>query len=107
MNVDLGIWSKLTRVVIFLLVAAGLVGIGVWYLPLIRQNEHYGKEVIRLDKLIQKEEESAKQSKASSDALRNDPKAVERLAREMLLYARSNETVIIFENAATNRARPR
>ena len=107
MNVDLGIWSKLTRVVIFLLVAAGLVGIGVWYLPLIRQNERMGQEVIRLDKLIQKEEETAKQLKTSSDALRNDPKAVERIARETLGYARSNETVIVFGDATTNQPRPR
>ncbi len=103
MNVDLGIWSKLRRVVIFLLLAAGLLGIAFWYLPLIKQNERMRKEVLRLDTQIQKEEETSKQLKMSFDTLRNDPKAVERLAREQLRYAKTGETVIVFEAPLTNR----
>jgi len=103
-NVDLGIWDKLTRLVIFLLFLAGLLGIAVWYLPLIRQNERARKEILRLDTQIQKEEENSRQLKSSIDALRYDPKAVERLARERLGYARPGETVIRFEDAPTNTA---
>ena len=77
--------------------------IAVWYLPLIRQNERMRKEVLRLDTQIQKEDEAARQLKTSIDALRNDPKAVERLAREKLGYAKAGETVIRFEDAGTNR----
>jgi cell division protein FtsB len=102
MNVDLGIWGKLTRVVIFLLLVAAVLGIAVWYLPLIQQNERVRKEVLRLDTQVQKEEEISKQLKASIDSLRNDPKAVERLARERLGYAKPGETVVRFEGAATN-----
>jgi cell division protein FtsB len=102
-NVNLGIWGKLTRVAIFLVLAAGVLLIGVWYLPLIKQNERMRKEVLRLDMQIQKEDESAKQLKTSIDSLRNDPKAVERLAREKLGYAKPGETVIRFEEPATNR----
>ena len=104
MNVDLGIWSELRRVVIFLLLVAGLLGIAFWYLPLIKQNERMRKEVLRLDTQIQKEEETSKQLKTSFDTLRNDPKAVERLAREQLRYAKTGETVIVFEEPLTNRA---
>ena len=107
MNVDLGIWGKLTRVAIFLVLAAGLLLIGVWYLPLIKQNERMRKEVLRLDMQIQKEDESAKQLKTSIDSLRNDPKAVERLAREKLGYAKPGETVIRFEQPATNQTATR
>lgn len=103
MNVDLGIWSKLTRVVIFLLLAAGLLGVALWYFPLIKQNERMRKEVLRLDTQIQKEEEAGKQVKTSIDGLRNDPKAVDRLAREKLGYAKPGETVIRFEETVTNR----
>ena len=39
MKVDLGIWDKLTRVVIFLLFVAGILLVAIWYLPLIKQNE--------------------------------------------------------------------
>jgi cell division protein FtsB len=98
MNVDLGIWGKLTRVVIFLVLVALLVGVGVWYLPLIKQNERMRKEVLRLDTQIQKEVEIEKQLKASIEALRKDPKVVERLARETLGYSKLGETVIRFED---------
>lgn len=102
MNVEDSIWDKLTRVVIGLLLVAGLAGIGVWYLPLIRHNERMRKEVLRLDTLVQKEAETQKQLASAIDSLRNDPKAVERLAREKLGYAKSGETVIRFEDRGTN-----
>jgi cell division protein FtsB len=104
MHVDLGIWTKLTRAVIFLLVLAGGLGIGAWYLPLIRQNERMRQQTLKLDGQVQKEEETSRQLKTSIDALRYDPKAVERLARERLGYAKPGETVIRFEPAATNQS---
>ena len=102
MNVDLGIWNKLTKLVIALLLIAGLLGIAGWYLPVIQTNERLRKEVQRLDHQTQKENETARQLKASIDALRNDPKAVERLAREQLGYAKPGETMVHFEAATTN-----
>ena len=104
MNVEPGIWNKLTRVAVGLILAALLLLVALWYFPLIKTNERYRKEVLRLDTQIQKEEESAKLLKTSIDALRNDPKAVERLAREKLGYAKPGETVIRFEEAATNQS---
>ena len=102
MNVDLGIWDKLTRLVVLLLFLAGLVAVAVWYLPLIKQNERMRKEILRLDERIHKETETARQLRLSFDSLRYDPKAVERLARERLGYAKADETVIRFEAPATN-----
>jgi cell division protein FtsB len=102
MHVDLGIWDKLTRVVFFLLFVAYLMVIAFWYLPLIRQNERMRTQILHLDDQIQKQEEQSKQLKASIDALRHDPKAVERLARERLGYAKPGETVIRFEAPGTN-----
>src|SRR5215213_5154979 len=102
MNVDLGIWGKLTRVVVFLLFVAGLLGVGVWYFPLIRQNERMRRHILNLDAQIQKQDEAGKQLKASIDALHYDPKAVERLARERLGYAKVGETVVRFEEPQTN-----
>jgi cell division protein FtsB len=102
MNAELNLWDQLTRVVIFLLFVAGLLGVAVWYMPLIHQNEGYRREILRYDGRIQKEEEIAKQLRNSIEALRRDPKAVERLARERLGYAKPGETVIRFETAPTN-----
>ena len=100
MNVNLGIWDKLTKLVICLLFVAGVLAVAVWYLPLIQQNERFRKEILRLDTRIQKEEETTKQLRAFMVALRDDPKAVERLARERFGYAKPGETVIRFEEPA-------
>jgi cell division protein DivIC len=102
MNVDLGIWSKLTKVVVGLVVLAFLLLIGMCYLPLIQQNERMRREVLRLDAQLQKEEEKSRQLKTEIEALRNDPKTIERLMREKLGYARPDETVVRFEPPATN-----
>jgi len=96
-NVDLGIWSKLTRVVVFLLCVAGLLGVALWYLPLIKQNERMRRVVLQLDTQIAKADENNRQLKTSIEALRHDPKAVERLARERLGYAKPGETMIHFD----------
>jgi len=99
-KVDLGIWSKLTRVVIFLLVLAGISAVAVWYLPLIKQNERYRREILRLDAQVQKAEERVRLAKSQVRALEYDPKTVERLAREKFGYAKVGETVIRFEEKA-------
>jgi cell division protein FtsB len=91
MNVDLGILGKLTRLVIFLLFLAGLLAVAVWYLPLIRHNEKMRKELVVRDEQIRKLDESNRQLKASIESMR-DPKAVERLAREKLGFAKAGET---------------
>ena len=102
MNVDLGIWSKLTKVVVGLVVLAFLLLIGMYYLPLIHQNERMRREILRLDVQLQKEEEKSRQLKTEIEVLRNDPKTIERLMREKLGYARPDETVVRFEPPATN-----
>jgi cell division protein FtsB len=101
-NVDLGIWNKLTGVVVFLCFVAIILLVGIWYLPLIQQNERMRRHILGLDNQIQKQEEAAKRLRTAIDGLRHDPKAVERLARERLGYARPGETVIRFGEPQTN-----
>jgi len=103
-KVDLGIWSKLTQAVIALVAVAILLLIGMTYLPLIQQNENYRREIDRLDVEIQKQVETSKELQNEIDALRNDPKTVERLAREKLGYAKPGETVVHFDVSPTNPA---
>ena len=95
--VDLGIWDKLTRVVMFLLVITGAVGIAYLCVPLIQQNERMRQRNLDLEAQIQREEEAGRQLKAGLDSQRSDPKAVERLAREKLGYAKPGEVVIRFQ----------
>ena len=97
MKVDLGIWSRLTQAVVALVAVAVLLLIGMTYLPLIQQNEQMRRRIDKLDVELEKQREEAKQLQAQFDALRNDPKTVERLAREKLGYAKADETVVRFE----------
>ena len=106
MKVDLGIWSKLTQLVVVLVVLAILILIGMTYLPLIHKNERMRAELDRLDTELQKQQEISKELKAQIDALANDPKTVERLAREKLGYAKPDETVVHFETPASSNASP-
>ncbi len=97
----MNVWDKLNKAVLLLLGLAGLLLVGVFYLPLIRQNERMRKEILKEDIQIQKEEELGRNLKAAVEAGHNDPKTVERLVRENLGYARTNELVIRFEPPAS------
>lgn len=98
MNVDLGIWDKLRRVVVFLLFIASVMAIVVWYLPLITQNERFRQRLLQKTAQVRQEEERTRQLENAIRALKTDPRAVERLAREKLGYVKPGETRIQFES---------
>ncbi len=102
-RVDLGIWDKLTKAVVFLLIIAALLAVAVWYLPLINQNERMRVEILRLEEEVTTEEKVAIRRKVAIEALRNDPETVERYAREKLGLAKPGETVIRFEKPDPDR----
>jgi cell division protein FtsB len=102
-KVDLGIWSWLTQAVVALVALAALLLIGMAYLPQIQENERMRREIGRLDTELDKQKQISQQLQMEFNALRNDPKTVERLAREKLGYARADETVIRFETNAAAR----
>jgi cell division protein FtsB len=104
MNVNLGIWSALTKVVVALVVVAILLLIGMCYLPLIQENQRMRADNLKLQMELEKESEKSSRLQSQIDAMKNDPKTVERLTREKLGYARPDETVVRFEPAATNAA---
>lgn len=97
MQTNLGIIHKLTRIVVFLIILASAVGVGVWYWPVIQRNEGMRKRILHLEKQIREEDEKGKKTKAALDAVSRDAKVVERLARERLNLAKPGETVIRFE----------
>jgi len=102
MNVDLGIWSKLTKIVIALAVVAILLLFAMWDLPLIRQNERMRAEILRLNQQLEQEKDRSHQLQTQMDVLAHDPRTVERLAREKLGYAKADETIIRFDPPPTN-----
>ncbi len=101
MNVDLGIWSRLSRVAVFLLLLAGLIGVAVWYHPLIKHNEQLRKRIFELETQLQREEQENRRLEEAIQAIQTNPKTVERVVREKLNWARPGETVIHFEEPTT------
>jgi cell division protein FtsB len=98
MNVNLGIWGKLYKFTFFLLLlATASWAFYKYYLPLIQQNQRYRRELLLQDARIVEQEKLRGQLKASIDSLQNDPRTVERLAREKLSLAKTNEMVVRFE----------
>src|SRR5581483_4868533 len=102
MQVDLGIWNKLTWVVTILGLMAGVGLVVGSYLPLIDQNERMRRQIETLEGQIRIEETNASRLQASINAYLQDPRTVERLAREQLHYAKPGETVIRYMEPATN-----
>ena len=99
----MGIWGKLTKAVMFLLIIAALLAVAVWYLPLIKQNERMRADILRLEQEVKREETLAQRRRLAIDAMHNDPETVERYAREKLGLAKAGETVIRFEEPDPNR----
>jgi cell division protein FtsB len=99
-QVDLGIWQRLTHLVIGLIILACLLGVFFWYLPVFQQNERMREQILVLQSQVKAEEQKQKLLEAAVRNLREDPKTVERLAREKLGYAKPGETVIYFFPAA-------
>ena len=96
-KVDLGIWSWLAQAVVALVALATLLLIGMAYLPEIQKNERMRREIQKLDAELDAQKAISRQLQLDFNALRNDPKTVERLARERLGYAKPDETVFRFE----------
>src|SRR5580658_1519911 len=96
MNAGQSVWDKLFRLVLALLVVASLLGIFLWYQPVIQENQRLRRDKLELEKKIEKEADIARKLDAEFRALQN-PTTIERLARERLSYAKPGENVIHFD----------
>ena len=97
MKLQTSIWDVLTWMVAALFLLAGVVGVYFWYKPLIEKNRRYRQEILALDAKIEAEERLERKYRDQTWSLQSDPRTVERLVREKLGYARTNETVVRFE----------
>ena len=97
----MSVWHKLGRVMVILLgvtiFALFLLAVFFSYLPLIQQNQRLRHQLFEVEAKIAHEAKLNRQLRASIDAVQNDPRTIERLAREKLGWARSNEVVVRFE----------
>jgi cell division protein FtsB len=103
MNVNTGIWDKVTQTILIITALVMLGGVAVWYLPLIQQNKRMRQELAGLDHEIAMQSAIAERSKIEIEAIQTDPRTIERLARERLGYAKPGETVIRFQAVEADR----
>ncbi|HAV62964.1 MAG TPA: hypothetical protein DCY13_11435 [Verrucomicrobiales bacterium] len=90
----------LSRLTLFVVVGAGLVGVFGWYVPLIQENQRLQKDIAIQNERIA---ELRRANQAMTLRWQNfyaDSNTVERLARENLGYARPGEIVYRFEAEA-------
>lgn len=102
MTVDLGIWDRISRLIVFLLVAAAVVGVVYCYVPGARKNEMKRSEIHRREAEIRAALQLSNQLQGQIKSMLTDDLALERAAREILRLSRSNELVIRFEEPVTN-----
>ena len=95
-EVDLGWMGALNRAIRWCLFI-GIIGfIVAQYLPLIRKNQALRENLARWEAQQARLTGQADDTAARLQSLLEDPKAVERAARERLQLARTNESVINF-----------
>jgi cell division protein FtsB len=101
MNLHVRIWTKLQSLGFFMFAAVVACGVGLLFLPLLRQSHAMQQELFRLDREIARQDALEKRQKIEIEALKSDPGFVERTARNKLNLARPGETIFRFEPAPT------
>jgi cell division protein FtsB len=102
MSVGSNIWDSLYRLALWLLAIAAVVAVILWYVPVVQKNEAMRRTIYQLEKQVQQEQELSKVLDARLRSLQ-DPRTVERLARERLSFAKPGELIFHFEAPKTDR----
>jgi cell division protein FtsB len=99
-RVEIGLFGWLNRLMLSLIVLSIIALIILKYLPLIRKNESMSRELQSRREEVQALEVQVNRNQARIEALRSDPRTVEREAREKLGMARPDEHVVTFQNGS-------
>ncbi len=91
------LWNRLSGLVLVLLLASGVLAVGLWYWPEIRRNEQLQAERLELERQLAETRAHGAALRGQLRALTDHPAAMERLIRERLGLARPGEWVVHFE----------
>lgn len=94
----------LSRLVLFAIVIAALVGVFGWYVPLIQENQRLQREIAEQDRKIERLRADNQAMRVRVENFAVDSNTVERLVRENLGYARPGEIVYRFEERTPDAA---
>jgi hypothetical protein len=101
-NVAQNIWEMLTKLFVVLIAIVAILGVVIWYWPVVQEDQRMREEKFALDKKIELEGRVAKKLDTQLRCFENptlEKSLVERLARERLSYAKAGENVVHFESA--------
>lgn len=104
MQATTAVWNRLSGLMLVLLLAAGVLAVGLWYWPEIRRNEQLQAERLDLERQLADTRARGDALRAQLRALTEHPAAMERLIRERLGLARPGEWVVHFEPPARESA---
>jgi cell division protein FtsB len=98
--VNLGILGWLNRLMLGLIALAVVTLIVLKYVPLIYTNERMRRAMQVDQEVVQRLEMQVNRNQARIEALRNDPRTIERESREQLGLAKPDEQVVTFQTKA-------
>jgi len=90
------IWVLIYRISAALVVAVALIWIGSLFYPQIKKSQDLSVRQLQLEEEIQRDEEILRHLRMKQQRLLNDPRFVEKIAREELGLAKPGETVFKF-----------
>jgi cell division protein FtsL len=97
----MSVWVLIYRVSAGLVVAVGLIMLASVYYPKFKQIRDFNQKQIQLEEEIRRDEEVLRHLRLKQQKLLNDPRFVEKIAREELGMAKPGETVFRFVDDPT------
>ncbi|KAB2667620.1 MAG: hypothetical protein DVB31_08005 [Verrucomicrobia bacterium] len=95
--VNLGVLGWLNRLMLWLIGLAIVTLIVLKYVPLIYENERLRREMQVDQDAVHRLETQVNRNQVRIEALRNDPRTIEREAREQIGLAKPDEQVVTFQ----------
>ena len=98
-------WTVIYRLAWVVFAAAVVVAVSMIFLPKIRQLQDRSRREAKMAQDNRSEEEQVKQLRQRQEHFVNDPKYVERVAREELGKVKPGETIFRYNDKKTNEYR--
>jgi cell division protein FtsB len=93
-------WPLIQKVALIIIAILALVLALSWFVPRIKQYQDLQKVEVQKSGEVRAEQETLDQLKKNQERLRNDPRFVERVAREEIGMAKPGEIVLKFVDEA-------
>ena len=97
----MSIWVLIHRISAALIIGVAVVWVGALFYPQFRQMRDLNSRQLQLEEEIRRDEETLQHLRAKQQRLMNDPRYVEKIAREELGLAKPGETVFKFVDDPT------